>query len=127
MYDTVAAVLAANLGALAVAVALVQFLSQKLKELVGVLLLGSHQVFKGLILGDPEARQDVSRRVAIGHVSSPEILEHVVHGAAQAILHFAVAARMAITKVEIPENGVVEEALKDDILVAGGPCVVNTT
>lgn len=87
--DAVAAVLAANLGLLTVTIALVQLLGEELEELVRVLLLGSNKVLEGFVLGDPEAGEDVGSSVAISHVHTPEVLEHVVHGTAEAVLHLA--------------------------------------
>ena len=123
--DAVARVLAAALGLLAVAVALVEFLGQELEELVRVLLLGRDEVLEGLLLADPEAREDVGGRVAVGALERVEVLEHVVHGAAQAVLRVAVAALVAVAEVVVAQDGVVQEALEDDVLVAGRAGVVD--
>lgn len=123
MHDAVAAVLAANLWLLAVAIALVKFLSQELKELVSILFFGGYQILKGLLLRNPEPRQDVSGRVAVGVLESIEILEHVVHGAAQAVRNLAVV--VAIAEVKVTEERVMEEALEDNVLVASGSSVID--
>lgn len=99
--DAVAAVLAADLGLLAVAVALVQLLGEELEELVRVLLLGRDEVLERLLLADPEPGQDVRRRVTVSVLDRVEVLEHVVHGAAQAVLRVAAAALVAVAEVEV--------------------------
>ena len=121
--DALAAVLAARLGAPAVAVALVELFGEELEELVGVLLLCGDEVLKGLLLRDPESRQDVRGRVTVSILDGVEVLEDVVQGAAQAVLGVAVC--VAVAEVKVPEEGVVEEALQYDVLVAGGACVVD--
>jgi hypothetical protein len=41
------------------------------------------------------------------------------------MLYVAVVARVAVAEVEVAQDGVVEEALEDDVLVAGGAGVVD--
>jgi hypothetical protein len=123
VHDAVAAVLAANLWLLAVAIALVKFLSQELEELVSILFFGGYQILEGLLLRNPEPRQDVSGRVAVGVLESIEILEHIVHGAAQAVRNLAVV--VAIAEVKVTEERVMEEALEDNVLVASGSSVID--
>lgn len=50
VHNAITAVFTSALWLLAVAVALMQFFSQKLEELVSVLLFGRHQILKGLLL-----------------------------------------------------------------------------
>lgn len=82
MDDTVARMLAPALRPLAIAVSLVKFLGQKLEELVGILFLGCHEVFKRLLLGNPEPRQYVGGCITVGAFQCVKILEHVVHSTA---------------------------------------------
>lgn len=127
MDNAVTRVLAPGFGPLAVAVSLVQLLGQELEELVGILLLGGNKVLKRLLLTYPKAGEDTGCCVAVSVLQSIELLKHVVHCTAEAVGLLAVGARMAITEVEVPENGVVKEALQDDILVASGAGVVDAS
>lgn len=127
MYDAVTAVLAATLGLLAVAIALVQLLGQELEELMGVLLLVRDEGLKGLVLGNPEARQDVGCRITVGRIAAPEVLKHVVHSAAQTVLNLAGGPGVTIAKVKVLEYGIVDKGLQDDVLVTGGACVVDAS
>ena len=52
--DAVARVLAAYLGAFAVAIALMELLGEELEELVSILLLGCDKILERLLLADPE-------------------------------------------------------------------------
>lgn len=101
VHDAVAAVLRADLRPLAVPVPLVQLLGQELEELVRVLLLGGHQVLEGLLLGYPECRKNVGRSVTVRILRRVKFLKHVIHGTAQALREFAVAALVAVAEIEI--------------------------
>lgn len=122
--DAVACMLTATLGLLPIAVSLVQVFGQKLEEFVGVLFLGRHEILKRLLLRDPEARQNVGGRIAVCAFQRIEVLEHVVHGAAEAVGDGTLAALMAVAQIEVAQERIVEEALQHDILVAGCSCVV---
>jgi hypothetical protein len=41
------------------------------------------------------------------------------------MLYVAIVARVAVAEVEVTQDGVVEEALEDDVLVAGGAGIVD--
>lgn len=127
VYNTVATVLTARLGLLPVAISFMQLLSEELKELVCILLLSRHQVLECLLLTYPESRQNVGSCIAIGVFKCVEVLEHIVHGAAQAMRHGAVVGLMAIAEVVVPEKRIVQKALQNDVLVAGSPGVVYST
>lgn len=127
MNDTVAAVVGAALRPFPVAVALMQLLGQELEELVGILLLGGDEVFESLLVADPETGQDISCRVAVRVFDGVEVLEHVVHGAAQAVRNLTTAAGVTVAEVEVTEDGVVQEALEDDVLVACGASIIDAT
>ncbi len=66
-----------------------------------ILLLGCYQVLESLLLTDPEARQDVGSCVTVSILLHVKILEHVVHGTAQTVWRFAVAALVAVAEVEV--------------------------
>lgn len=91
---------------------------------MGILFFGGYQIFEGFLLGNPESGQDVGGRVSVGGLESIEILEHVVHGAAQAVGNLAVV--VAIAEVKVAEEGVMEEALEDNVLVASCTSVIDT-
>lgn len=95
-----------------------EFLSQELKELVSVLFLIAGQLLVGLALGEPETREDVGSRVAGGDLLAVEVLEHVIHGTAQAVLDRAVRILVSVSQIEIPQQRIVHEALEDDVHVA---------
>lgn len=123
--DAVTAVLTPNLWFLPVTVPLVQLLGQELEKLVRVLLLGRDEIFKGFPLRDPESTEDIGRRIAIGVFHGVKVLKHVIHGAGKAV--GGVAARVAVAQVVVSEDGVVKERLENDVLVAGGTCVVDAS
>lgn len=125
MDDTVAAMFTANLGFLSVPVSFVQFFGQELEELVGILFFGGHQILERLLFRYPEARENVGSRVPVGVFERVEILEHIIHGAAEAMGDVAVTALMTITQVEVAEKRVVEKALEDNILVTSRPSIVD--
>lgn len=85
MNDAGAGMFATVLRLFTVTVALVQLFGQKLEKFVGVLLFGGDEVGKGLFFRDPEARQNVSCRITVGSLLSVKFLEHVVHGAREAV------------------------------------------
>lgn len=123
--DAVAAVLAPDLGLLPVPVPLVQLLREELEELVGVLFPGRDEVLKGLLLRDPEARQDIRGSVPISVFLRVEILEHIIHGTREAVRDGALAALVPAGEVEVAQQRVVQEALEDNVLVAGRTGVVD--
>lgn len=125
--DAVATVLAPCFRLLPVAVALMQLLRNELKKLVCILLLSGNQVLKGLVFRDPKARQDISSSVAVSDLSTPEVLEHIIHSTAQAVLNLTGITGMAVAEVEISEDGIVEKTLQDDILVTGCTSIVDAS
>ena len=90
-----------------------------------ILLLGGDQVLECFSFADPEPGEDVGCRIAVCVLQSVEVLEHVIHGAAQAVWHFAGAALVAVAEIEIPQHGIVQDALQNDILVAGRAGIVD--
>ena len=125
MNNTVAAVLAADLGFLPVAVSFMKLLGQELKKFVSILLFRCHKILEGLLLADPEARQDIGRSVAVRVLKGVKVLEHVVHCAAETVWDLAVGTLVTITEVEVSQERVMQEALQHDVLVAGRTSIVD--
>lgn len=109
------------------AIDLVQLFRQELKELVCVLLLVAGKFLVSLPLREPETGEDIRCGVASSDLLAVEVLKHVVHGAAHAVLDRAVCVLVPVTQVEVPEQGVVHKALEDYVHVAGSPHVVDAS
>ena len=83
--DAIATVFAAYLGLFAVPIALVQLFGEELEELMRILLLGCDKVLECFLLAEPKSRQNIGCRIPVGVLNGIEVLEHIVHGAAQTV------------------------------------------
>ena len=71
---------------LVVTIPLVELLGQELEKLVGVLFLCCDQIFKCLLVGNPETGEHVGCRVTVRLLDAVKLLEYVIHGTTDAML-----------------------------------------
>lgn len=95
-----------------------KFLKKKVQEFVSILLFIGLDTFIGWLGGEDEAAQDVLCCPCAGCLGVVELLEHVVHEAAQArfvVKRLCTGRRLvALAEIEVPHQWIVYQRLEDD-------------